>query len=105
AAESLAAAGLAARCQVIAGSFFDTVPSGADAYLVRHIIHYRTHEQSGQTLGRCRAAMPGDGRLLLVECVVPAGNAPSLSKDFDLTTLTFHRGIERTAGACSALPA
>jgi len=103
ASESLAAAGLASRAQVIEGSFFDTVPSGADAYLMRHIIHDWTDDQSVQILGHCRAAMPGDGRLLLVECVVPAGNAPSLSKDFDMTMLTFPGGMERTEAEFRAL--
>jgi len=103
AAESLAQAGLAARCQVIEGSFFDSVPAGADAYLFRHIIHDWTDDQSVQILGHCRVAMPHDGRLLLVECVVPAGNAPSLSKDFDMTMLTFPGGMERTEDDFRAL--
>jgi hypothetical protein len=96
AAEGLRQAGLAERCQVIEGSFFDTVPAGADAYLMRHIIHDWTDEQSRQILGHCRAVMPRDGRVLLVECVVPAGNTPSPSKDFDMTMLTFPGGMERT---------
>ena len=103
ATESLAQAGLAARCQVIEGSFFDSVPAGADAYLFRHIIHDWTDDQSVQILGHCRAAMPRDGRLLLVECVVPAGNTPSLSKDFDMTMLTFPGGMERTEDDFRAL--
>ena len=96
AAEGLKQAGLSARCQVIEGSFFDTVPAGADAYLMRHIIHDWTDEQSLQILGHCRAAMPVDGRLLLVECVVPTGNERSPSKDFDVTMMTFPGGMERT---------
>jgi len=103
AAESLAQTGLAARCQVIEGSFFDSVPAGADAYLFRHIIHDWTDDQSVQILGHCRTAMPHDGRLLLVECVVPAGNMPSLSKDFDMTMLTFPGGMERTEDDFRAL--
>jgi hypothetical protein len=81
---------------VIEGSFFKTIPAGADAYLFRHIIHDWTDEQSVQILGLCRRVIPKDGRLLLVECVVPAGNEPSLSKDFDMTMMTFPGGVERT---------
>jgi hypothetical protein len=103
AAEQLKQAGLASRCQVIEGSFFETVPPGADAYLMRHIIHDWTDDQSLQILGHCRAVMPADGRLLLVECVVPAGNDPSLSKDFDMTMLTFPGGMERTEAEFGAL--
>jgi hypothetical protein len=96
AAAHIEQAGLSDRCQVIEGSFFETVPSGADAYLMRHIIHDWTDEQSLPILAHCRAAMPKDGRLLLVECVVPTGNEPSLAKDFDMTMLTFPGGMERT---------
>ena len=94
--ESLKKCGVADRCQVIEGSFFETIPAGADAYLFRHIIHDWTDEQSVQILGLCRKVIPKDGRLLLVECVVPPGNEPSLSKDFDMTMMTFPGGVERT---------
>jgi hypothetical protein len=94
--ESLKKCGVADKCQVIEGSFFKTIPAGADAYLFRHIIHDWTDEQSVQILGLCRRVIPKDGRLLLVECVVPAGNEPSLSKDFDMTMMTFPGGVERT---------
>jgi len=94
--ENLKVAGLAGRCRVIEGSFFETIPAGADAYLFRHIIHDWTDEQSIQILGHCRKVIPANGRLLIVDCVVPLGNAPSLSKDMDITMLTFPGGQERT---------
>lgn len=97
------ASGIADRCQVIEGSFFETIPGGADAYLFRHIIHDWTDEQSAAFLSRCRKAMPANGKLLLVECVVPTGNAPSISKDFDMTMMTFPGGIERTEAEFRAL--
>jgi len=101
--ENLKKSGLADRCQVLEGSFFETVPSGADAYLFRHIIHDWTDEQCVQILGHCRKVIPKDGKLLLVECVVPAGNDPSISKDFDMTMMTFPGGIERTEAEFRAL--
>jgi precorrin-6B methylase 2 len=94
--ENLQAAGLADRCSVIEGSFFESIPAGADAYMFRHIIHDWTDDQSMQILGHCRKVIPADGKLLIVDCVVPAGNAPSLSKDMDITMLTFPGGQERT---------
>ncbi len=94
--ENLKAAGLGSRCNVIEGSFFETIPAGADAYLFRHIIHDWTDEQCIQILGHCRKVIPADGKLLIVDCVVPAGNAPSLSKNMDITMLTFTGGQERT---------
>ncbi len=94
--ENVNASGIADRCRVIEGSFFETLPTGADAYLFRHIIHDWTDEQSVGILSRCRKAMPANGRLLIVECAVPTGNAPSISKDFDMTMMTFPGGVERT---------
>jgi hypothetical protein len=78
------------------GSFFESVPEGADAYLLRHIIHDWTDEQSIQLLGNCRRVIPQHGRLLIVEAVVPRGNEPSLAKEFDVTMLAFPGGLERT---------
>jgi precorrin-6B methylase 2 len=94
--ENLKAAGLADRCRVIEGSFFESVPAGADAYLFRHIIHDWTDEQSIQILRHCRKVIPAHGKLLIADCVVPAGNAPSLAKDMDIAMLTFPGGQERT---------
>ncbi len=90
--ENLKAAGLAVRCSVIKGSFFESIPAGAD---VRHIIHDWTDEQCIQILGHCRKVTPANGKLLIVDCVVP-GNAPSLSKVMDITMLTLPGGQERT---------
>lgn len=95
--ENVQNSGLSDRCIIIEGSFFESIPSGADAYLFRHIIHDWTDEQSIQILSNCRKVIPADGRLLIIESVVPAGNEASLSKDFDMTMLTFPGGIERTA--------
>jgi hypothetical protein len=64
-------AGMASRCDAVSGSFFEAVPSGADAYLLKHVIHDWDDEQATAILGRCRAAMNDDGTLLLVEGVYP----------------------------------
>jgi len=101
--ENLRAAGVAERCSVIEGSFFESIPAGADAYLFRHIIHDWTDEQSIQILGRCREVIPSSGKLLIVDCVVPEGNAPSPAKDMDLIMLTYPGGQERTEAQFRAL--
>jgi len=67
----IARAGLAARCQAIAGDFFDSVVGGADAYLLKHVIHDWDDERATRILANCRAAMGPDGTLLLVEGVYP----------------------------------
>jgi hypothetical protein len=87
---------VADRCQVIEGNFFETVPPGADAYLLRHVLHDWTDEQCLLILGHCRKVIPKHGKLIVVECVIPAGNEPSSSKDFDMTMLVFPGGLERT---------
>jgi len=84
------------RCQVIEGNFFESVPSGADAYLLRHVLHDWTDERCLQILGLCRNAISKQGKLLVVECVIPAGNDYSSSKDFDMTMMVFPGGLERT---------
>ena len=93
---NLQAAGLVARCDAVAGNFFESVPSGADAYLMRHIIHDWDDEKSVAILRNCRAAMKPNGKLLIVEGIVPPGNEPSLSKFFDLAMMVLPGGMERT---------
>ena len=93
---NMQAAGLADRCQVIGGSFFESVPQGADAYLMRHIIHDWDDEKASTILGNVHKAMGDGGRLLVVEGVIAPGNEPSFSKLLDLTMLTIPGGKERT---------
>lgn len=93
---ALEAAGLAGRCRVEAGSFFDAVPAGADAYLLRHILHDWDDARSAAILHNCRQAMGVKGKLLIIEGVVPPGNEPSVSKFYDLAMLVLPGGKERT---------
>ena len=94
--EKLKAAGVAERCTVVQGSFFESIPAGANAYLLRHIIHDWTDEQCMQILGHCRNVIPTNGKLLIADCVVPAGNARCVSKDMDMVMMTYPGGQERT---------
>ena len=64
-------AGLASRCKVVAGDFFESVPGGADAYVLKSVIHDWNDDRSRLILENCRHAMVEDGRLLLVEEVLP----------------------------------
>jgi hypothetical protein len=75
--ERVAAAGLAGRCEVIAGSFFDEVPRGADAYLLAHVLVDWDDERAAAILRNCRAAMPRHGQVLILEEVYPARVGPS----------------------------
>ena len=86
---------LEARCQIVNGDFFASVPP-ADAYLMKHIIHDWDDEKALTILKNCRKAMAKGGRVLLVEGVVPPGDAPSFDKLLDLEMLLFPAGRERT---------
>lgn len=94
---NIEAAGLADRCQVISGSFFESVPTAADAYLLRHIIHDWDDEKAAAILRNVHRAMGAGGKLLVIEIVVPPGNEPSFGKLMDLTMLVIPGGEERTA--------
>jgi hypothetical protein len=93
---NLQAAGLTVRCQVIVGNFFESIPKGADAYLMRHIIHDWEDEKATRILRNIHQAMGQEGRLLVVEGVIPPGNGPCFGKLLDLTMLTIPGGKERT---------
>lgn len=70
--QQVAEAGLADRCQVVSGSFFDAVPCGADAYLLKEVLIDWDDERATAILKNCRAAMPAHGQVLIVEGVYPA---------------------------------
>lgn len=95
-AAHIAAAGLTDQCTLVAGSFFEAVPSGADAYAMRHILHDWSDAQCITILENIRRVIPADGRLLVIETVVPAGNEPSASKLFDMVMMAFPDGMERS---------
>ncbi len=88
--------GLSDRCQLVGGSFFDSVPEGADAYMMRHIIHDWDDEKALTILRNCHQAMASTSKLLVVESVIPAGNEPFNGKFLDLHMLLIPGGKERT---------
>ncbi len=92
----IAEQGLADRCECVAGSFFESVAPGGDAYLMRHIIHDWNDEQCHTILSHCRRAMQPGNKLLIIECVIEPGNAPGWSKFLDLNMLVLPGGMERT---------
>lgn len=95
--------GLGDRIRIESGSFFEGVPPGADIYILSHIIHDWSREQCLTILGRCRRAMTSGGRLLLVEMVLPDGDAPHPGKMLDMVMLTVTGGEERTASQYGTL--
>lgn len=90
-------AGVAERCEVVGGSFFDAVPAGADAYLLKSIVHDWEDALAITILRACREAIAADGKLLVVERVIRPGNDPDPAKYSDLNMLVMLGGRERTA--------
>jgi hypothetical protein len=90
-------AGVADRCEVVDGDFFKAVPGGADAYLLKSIIHDWDDASAIEILRKCRAAMADSGRLLLVERGIRPANEPDPAKFIDLMILVMLGGRERTA--------
>ena len=86
------------RCQPIAGNFFDRIPAGADAYFMQHIIHDWDDESALRILGNVRHALAAspNGRLIIVDMVLPEDSRPHPGKLLDLLMLMFPGGRERT---------
>jgi len=84
------------RCETVAGDFFQAVPEGADGYMMKHILHDWDDRRATAILRNCRRAMRPDGRVLVIEMVIPEGNQPFFGKLLDLEMLSVAGGRERT---------
>ena len=84
------------RLLFASGNFFDSVPAGADAHILCRVVHDWDDARAITILKNCHKAITGGGRLLLVEMVVPDGNANCFSKLLDLNMLVMNGGRERT---------
>ncbi len=92
----LSAASVADRCQAIAGDFFTAVPQGGDSYLLKNILHDWDDDQCIVILRNCRRVVPEEGRLLVVEVIIPPSSEPHYGHYFDLNMLVLLTGRERT---------
>jgi hypothetical protein len=84
------------RCTLASGDMFSSVPAGADAYIMKHIIHDWPDDRCVQLLKACRKGVNPGGRLLVVDCVIQPGNDFSPGKFLDLQMMIFPSGCERT---------
>jgi hypothetical protein len=94
--ELLEREGVSERCQIVGGSFFEAVPTGADAYMLKSVILDWDDATATGILAKCRAAMPKSGRLLVVERLVGPPNKPDPAKFADLNMLVMQGGRVRT---------
>jgi O-methyltransferase domain/Dimerisation domain len=95
---TLAAAGLSDRCRLVPGDFFASVPEGADAYVLKQILHDWSDEQAIAILRNCRRAMASAARVVILERMLPERAVPEAARAFmvDMTMLLTTSGKERT---------
>ncbi len=101
--EFLGAAGLADRCELRGGSFFEAVPPDGDCYLLKDILHDWDDERALAVLRACRRAMAPAARLLVIERVLPADGTPAPGALVDVVMLVLTGGQERTEREYRAL--
>jgi hypothetical protein len=88
-------ADVADRCQVIGGDLLTAVPSGGDCYLLKRVVMDRSDEVAAAALRKCRDATTKDGRILVIEVVLP-GDDPAINKILDVNMLVLTGGRVRT---------
>ncbi len=103
----IAQAGLTARCEVVAGDVFESVPPGGDAYLLSRVIHDWDDDRAVAILRNCRRAMTSTSRLIIVERVIPPRIEQSMAMQAlvvsDLNMMVMNGGRERTEAQYRAL--
>lgn len=96
AADVIKAAGVAGRCTIENGSYFETVPAGADAYLLKHTLHDFSEPQIRAVLKNVRNAINPSGALFVIEYVLPEGNERHIGNIIDMWLLLMLGAKERT---------
>ena len=103
ATDLLTEAGVSDRCEMIGGSFFDVIPPGGDAYILKSIIHDWPDEESVDILLACRRAVTPEGRVLVIERILARPNEGAYLKFLDLQMLVGLNGRERAVEEYAAL--
>lgn len=102
--KQIALANLAERCTTVAGDFFASVPHGADAYLLKSVLHDWEDESCVKILKNCRQAMQPDSRILVIDAVIDdKKTGGTFAKLLDMQMLIEQRGRERTSAEFQAL--
>jgi SAM-dependent methyltransferase len=97
AAATFTHAGITSRARIESGDFFKELPTGADAIIMKHIVHDWDDDSATRILQACHRALGPRGKVLIVDPVVPSGNGPHYGKLLDLEMLVLTpRGRERT---------
>lgn len=103
----IAQAGLAGRCQVVAGDFFETAPEGSDVYILKSILQDWDDTRCVTILKNCARAMTPQSKLLVLEGVYPAlmdqSSASQSSARNDVNMLVCTGGRQRNESEFRAL--
>lgn len=89
-------AGVASRCRLVGGDFFERVPVEGDAYLLKTILHDWEDDAAATILRAIRLAMPTHGRLLVIEALLGSGNGYDIGKLLDLNSFVLAGGVDRS---------
>lgn len=84
------------RYNLLAGSFFDLIPAGADLYILKRVLHDWHDEACQVILRNCAQVMTKKSRLLIIEAVLTPKNERDFLKDVDLAMLVLFGGKERS---------
>lgn len=97
-------AGVLDRTQKVAGNFFESVPDGADCYVIKGVLHDFDDDQCVGILSNCRTAVSADGCVLIANQDLPAAiNGPHTNLTMDIQMMTLLGGRERTLSEWSDL--
>lgn len=91
------------RCELIAGDFFEGVPSGRNTYILKRVLFSFSDEAAIQILENCRQAMVDSGRVLIIEPMIGGANEQTPALSYDMTFLVWLTGRVRTEEENAAL--
>jgi hypothetical protein len=89
-------AGVGDRAELVPGGYLDSVPPDGDVYLVPQLLHRLGDAEAGTVLKNIRRVMPADGRVLVIDPVLPEGDSPHLAKVLDATMMLMGPIRDRT---------
>lgn len=89
--------------ELVGGDFFEKIDAKGDAIIMKHVLHDWDEESCLKILHNCHTALPKNGKLLVVEMVIPGPNQPAIGKWLDLQMLLMLHSHERTEGEYSTL--
>ncbi|MEV1084710.1 methyltransferase [Streptomyces sp. NPDC050211] len=103
ATEVLTEAGVIDRSETASGDYLTSVPAGADAYVISHVIHQLSDAEAITVLKNIRAVMDPGGRVVILDPVIPEGDVPHPGKFLDIVMMALTPGRERTEAEFAGL--